>query len=133
MKGAVQKAEEIAANTPNSFILQQFDNPANAEIHRQTTGPEIWRDTSGEVSGWGGWMASPAGAGLSCGCACGCWSGMGGTTQPRPCCCHGTMIARQFCCLPPTHHAPPPLPPQVDFFVSGVGTGGTITGVGEFL
>lgn len=49
MKGAIARAEELAAGIPNSFVPGQFDNPANAKAHRETTGPEIWQDTDGTV------------------------------------------------------------------------------------
>ncbi|MFA5156738.1 MAG: cysteine synthase A [Candidatus Omnitrophota bacterium] len=49
MKGAIEKAEELAKNTPNGFVPQQFNNPANPEIHRKTTAEEIWNDTDGKI------------------------------------------------------------------------------------
>ena len=49
MKGAISKCQQLVDSTPDAFCLQQFDNPANPEVHYKTTGPEIWRDSAGKV------------------------------------------------------------------------------------
>ena len=90
MRGAVDKARELADKTPGAYVLQQFENPANPAVHFATTGPEIWKDTAGQVGE----------------------------------CCLTTVV-------PLFSSYPPPL--QIDFLVAGVGTGGTITGAGEYL
>jgi cysteine synthase A len=72
MKGAIAKAEEIAKSLPDAFIPQQFQNPANPEIHRRTTAEEIWRDTGGRVDA----VVSGVGTG-------GTLTGVGSVLKPR--------------------------------------------------
>ena len=50
MTGAIREAEQLVAKTPGAYMLQQFENPSNPDIHFRTTGPEIWRDTAGTVA-----------------------------------------------------------------------------------
>jgi cysteine synthase A len=113
MTGAVEKAKELAASTSNAYVLQQFENPANPEVHRKTTGPEIWADTAGTVR--------------VCVMLCVCLVGSAGVGWCVPLLCGSALM----------HPCAPDLNAhsslQVDIFVAGVGTGGTITGAGEFL
>ena len=64
MTGAIREAEQLVAKTPGGYMLQQFENPSNPDIHFRTTGPEIWRDTAGSVAAFI--------SGTSCSCLCSC-------------------------------------------------------------
>ena len=102
MKGAIEKADELAKEIPNSYIPGQFVNPANPAAHKATTGPEIWNDTDGNVDVFiAGQFVNPA--------------------NPET---HKKTTGPEI--WEDTDGA-------VDIFVAGVGTGGTITGTGEYL